>query len=116
MKLRTKIQISFSITMAILLIIIGMVTQKLNTATVNTLTDNSIATSATLASNHIEGIRVEASSSDMIPEESDLIVCQKEFRHMLPESLKETKVFTLESLVKTEEYGCLVEWIRKRNG
>lgn len=53
MKLRTKIQISFSITMAILLIIIGMVTQKLNTATVNTLTDNSIATSATLASNHI---------------------------------------------------------------
>ena len=70
----------------------------------------------TLASNHIEGIRVEASSSDMIPEESDLIVCQKEFRHMLPESLKETKVFTLESLVKTEEYGCLVEWIRKRNG
>lgn len=53
MKLRTKIQISFSITMAVLLVIIGMITQNLNTATINTLTDNSIATSATLASNHI---------------------------------------------------------------
>lgn len=53
MKLRTKIQISFSITMAVLLVIIGMVTQNLNTVTINTLTDNSIATSASLASNHI---------------------------------------------------------------
>ena len=53
MKLRTKIQISFSLIMAALLVIIGMITQKLNTATVNTLTDSSIATSATLASNHI---------------------------------------------------------------
>ena len=53
MKLRTKIQISFSLIMAALLVIIGMITQKLNTATVNTLTDKSIATSATLASNHI---------------------------------------------------------------
>lgn len=53
MKLRTKIQISFSLIMAVLLVIIGMITQKLNTATVNILTDNSIATSATLASNHI---------------------------------------------------------------
>ena len=53
MKLRTKIQISFSLIMAVLLVIIGMITQKLNTATVNALTDSSIATSATLASNHI---------------------------------------------------------------
>ena len=53
MKLRTKIQLSFSITMAVLLIIIGIVTQDLNTATINTLTDNSIATSASLASAHI---------------------------------------------------------------
>lgn len=53
MKLRTKIQISFSLIMAALLVIIGMITQKLNIATVNTLTDKSIATSATLASNHI---------------------------------------------------------------
>lgn len=53
MKLRTKIQISFSVTMAVLLVIIGMVTQNLNTATINTFTNNSIATSASLASNHI---------------------------------------------------------------
>lgn len=53
MKLRTKIQLLFSITMAILLTIIGLVTQDLNTATINALTDNSIATSALLASNHI---------------------------------------------------------------
>ena len=53
MKLRTKIQISFSVTMAVLLVIIGIVTQNLNTATINTFTNNSIATSATLASNHI---------------------------------------------------------------
>ncbi len=53
MKLRTKIQLSFSITMAVLLVIIGMVSKNLNTAAINTLTDNSIATSASLASDHI---------------------------------------------------------------
>lgn len=53
MKLRAKIQIPFSLTMAVLLIIIGIVTQKLNTAAINRLTDNSIAASASLASNHI---------------------------------------------------------------
>lgn len=53
MNLRAKIQISFSATMAVLLIIIGIVTQNLNATTISRLTDNSIATSATLASNHI---------------------------------------------------------------
>lgn len=53
MKLRTKIQISFITTMAVLLLIIGMVTKNLNTSTINALTYDSIATSASLASNHI---------------------------------------------------------------
>ena len=53
MKLRTKIQISFISTMAVLLLIIGMVTKNLNTATINALTYDSIATSASLASDHI---------------------------------------------------------------
>ena len=53
MKLRTKIQLSFSITMAVLLALIGVITKSLNTSAINTVSDNSIATSATLASNHI---------------------------------------------------------------
>lgn len=53
MKLRTKIQISFISTMAVLLIIIGIVTQNVNAAIITTLTNSSIATSATLASDHI---------------------------------------------------------------
>lgn len=53
MKLRTKIQISFITTMAVLLLIIGMVTKNLNTSTINALTYDSIAASASLASNHI---------------------------------------------------------------
>lgn len=39
--------------MAVLLLIIGMVTKNLNTSTINALTYDSIATSASLASNHI---------------------------------------------------------------
>ncbi|MGN0404747.1 MAG: hypothetical protein ACI4F1_05970 [Bariatricus sp.] len=70
----------------------------------------------TLAKEHMEGIKVEAAASDMIPVEADLIVCQKEFRRMLPENIEGTKIYTLENLVSTAEYGCLMELIRKRNG
>lgn len=70
----------------------------------------------TLGRAGITGITVEAFAADMIPDDIDLIVCQKGFRSLLPKHLEETKVHTLENLVSAEEYGHLVELIQKRNG
>ena len=47
MKLRTKIQLSFSITMAILLIIVGVVATQGSSNAIGILTNDSMANSAT---------------------------------------------------------------------
>lgn len=53
MKLRTKIQLSFSITMAILLIIVGLVATQGSSNAIGILTNDSMANSAQLASDQI---------------------------------------------------------------
>lgn len=53
MKLRTKIQLSFSITMAILLIIVGVVATQGSSNAIGILTNDSMANSAQLASDQI---------------------------------------------------------------
>lgn len=57
----------------------------------------------------IEGIQVEAFAADLVPQDVDLIVCQKDFYTMLPEDLKAKAAFTVDSLVRQEEYEGLVE-------
>ena len=53
MKLRTKIQLAFSITMAVLLILVGVVATQGSSDAIGILTNDSMANSAKLASNEI---------------------------------------------------------------
>lgn len=69
----------------------------------------------TLAKEGITGIQVEAFAADLVPMDMDLIVCQKDFYRVLPETLKGRAIYTVESLVRTEEYTQLIQQIRKRN-
>lgn len=53
MKLQAKIQLAFSMTMIIILLVIGYAANLVNTSSNNVLINNSVSTSASLASNHI---------------------------------------------------------------
>ncbi len=61
-------------------------------------------------------IRVEAYAVDLVPENIDLIVCQKEFYQLVSEQLQGRAVYTVDSLLKMAEYEELVNRIQKRNG
>lgn len=70
----------------------------------------------TLAREHITDVRVEVYAADMVPDQIDLIVCQRDFYRLQPAEWKKREIWTVESLVKTEEFGELIEQIQKRNG
>ncbi len=63
----------------------------------------------------IEEVRAEAYAADLIPNEVQMIICQKDYYERLPGTLKGKEIYTVESLLKTEEYEELAEIIRKRN-
>lgn len=56
-------------------------------------------------------ITVEACASDMLPDETDLIVCQKEIRRLLPDGIPEEKFYLVESFVDPAEYDNLVSLV-----
>ena len=56
-------------------------------------------------------ITVEACASDMLPDETDLIVCQKEIRRLLPDGIPEEKFYLVESFVDPAEYDKLVSLV-----
>ena len=56
-------------------------------------------------------ITVEACASDMLPDETDLIVCQKEIRRLLPYGIPEEKFYLVESFVDPAEYDKLVSLV-----
>lgn len=62
----------------------------------------------------LEGLEAEPFAADLVPEDTDLIVCQKDFSRTLPEKLLSAEIYTVESLVKTEAYQKLIEMLRKR--
>lgn len=62
----------------------------------------------------LEGISAEPFAADLVPEDADLIVCQKDFSRTLPETLSGVEIYTVESLVKTDEYQRLTEILRRR--
>ena len=64
----------------------------------------------------ITGVKVDAYASDLVPENVDFVVCQKDFYRLRPEELLDKEVYAVESLVKTDEYDGLIEKIQKRNG
>lgn len=68
-----------------------------------------------LAQKAVTGIEVKAFSADLVPENADLIVCQKDFLRVLPKSLLSREIYTVENLVGMAEYEHLIEVIRERN-
>lgn len=69
-----------------------------------------------LARQGITGITVEAFAVDLVPDEADILVCQKDFSRMLPETIKNREIYTVENLVSSEGYGGLLDQIQKRVG
>ena len=63
----------------------------------------------------INGVQVQAYAADLVPENMSLIVCQKDFIRVLPKSLSDREIYTVENLVGMAEYEHLVEMIRERN-
>lgn len=60
----------------------------------------------------ITDIRVEAFAADLVPAEVDLIICQKDFSRFLPEEIRDKDIYTVESLVGTEEFRGIIEQMK----
>lgn len=66
-----------------------------------------------LAKEGIVGICVEAYAADMVPDEVELVVCQRNFYEMLPQEVKAKEVYKVESLMNIGEYENLLAKIRQ---
>lgn len=69
-----------------------------------------------LIQHQITDIQVESYASDQISEHLDLVVCQKNFRKLLPESLDGSEILELDSLLDQSAFDRIVEIIKVRNG
>ena len=69
-----------------------------------------------LMQQQITDIQVEAYASDQIPEHLDLVICQKNFRKLLPESLEGSEILEVDSLLEQSAFNRIVEIIKVRNG
>lgn len=68
-----------------------------------------------LMQNRIPDVEVQAYASDQIPEDLDLIVCQKDFLRLLPEGVKDTETLAVDSLMGGEAFDELIITIQERN-
>lgn len=68
-----------------------------------------------LAKEGLGGIEVKACAADLVPEDAELLVCQKDFYRTLPQKMMRYEFFTVENMVGVQEYGELIRQIRKRN-
>ncbi|MDO4274275.1 MAG: hypothetical protein Q4D16_11435 [Eubacteriales bacterium] len=66
-----------------------------------------------LAQEKIDGIKTEAWAADLVPEDADLIVCQKDFGEHIPEKLKSRNIFMADSLLNAEAYGELARKLQE---
>lgn len=69
-----------------------------------------------LKQEQISGVSVEAYAADLVPDSAQVIVCQKDYRPLLPKELDGREIFTVESLMQTELYRPLIQEIQRRNG
>ena len=69
-----------------------------------------------LKQEQISGVSVEAYAADLVPDSAQVIVCQKDYRPLLPKELGGREIFTVESLMQTELYRPLIQEIQRRNG
>ena len=69
-----------------------------------------------LRQERITGVTVEAYAADLVPDAAQIIVCQKDYRPLLPKELDSREIYTVENLMQTELYRPLLEKIQRRNG
>lgn len=69
-----------------------------------------------LAQKGIAGVQVQAFAVDLVPPETEVLVCQKDFYRMLPEELLAKEIFTVDSLVQPDGFAQILEQIEQRNG
>lgn len=68
-----------------------------------------------LAQTELHGLQVQPYAADQIPQDLDLIVCQKDFYELLPEREEQVEVCTVSNLMASEEYTAIIEKIQRRN-
>lgn len=68
-----------------------------------------------LMQSRIPDVEVQAYASDQIPDDLDLIVCQKDFLRLLPEGVKDTETLAVDSLMGGEAFDELIITIQERN-
>lgn len=64
----------------------------------------------------MEGIHVEAYAAECVPDDADLIICQKDFYPMLPKTLLSREVHQVENLLQAQELEPVIEKLQKGNG
>ena len=69
-----------------------------------------------LAQKGITGVRVEAFAADLVPENADVLVCQKNYCCLLPEALQSREIYTVDNLVSSDGFAGLIEQIQRGNG
>ena len=68
-----------------------------------------------LAKEGIGGLEVKACAADLVPEDAQILVCQKDFYRNLSPELMRFEIFTVENMTGIQEYGKLMEEICRRN-
>ena len=69
-----------------------------------------------LRQEQITDVTVDAYAADLVPDTAQIIVCQKDYRPLLPKELDGREIYTVESLMQAELYRPLLEKIQRRNG
>lgn len=63
----------------------------------------------------ITGVTVEAFAVDLVPEDAEVILCQKDYYQCLPEDLKKREIHIVENLVQKDGFTDIIDEIIKRN-
>lgn len=59
-------------------------------------------------------ITVEAFAADLVPEDIDVVICQKDFYSLHGDSLKNRRIYLVDSLLQTEE--CMILFRKNEGG
>lgn len=66
-----------------------------------------------LKEHNLTEIEVGAYAADQLPEDLDIIICQKDLKELLLPELNGTNIYVVESLLSQEEYETIIEKIQK---
>jgi PTS system mannitol-specific IIC component len=66
-----------------------------------------------LTRERVTDVQAEAWAADLVPDDADLLVCQKDYGSHLPKALKGRKIYMIDSLLSADAYGNLVREIQQ---